>query len=175
MATKTKTPLSASIEFKCFGGHNKVYCLAQNFSLWVNTYCVSYLTVLILTEFQGGNLQYIQAVSDAKQQQTQTKGQHNITMSFSQKLFCISSVNQSSELFIAPGSFGSRSLMLACSGTSQSSHSLWAAAQLVHTAPGIYLDPDSLWDCRNYRGWQKKCGVSAWSNSCSLIHTTNEC
>lgn len=51
MATKTKTPLSASIEFKCFGGHNKVYCLAQNFSLWVNTYCVSYLTVLILTEF----------------------------------------------------------------------------------------------------------------------------
>lgn len=48
---------------------------------------------------------------------------------------------------LASGSSGSGALMLACSGTTQSPHSLWAAAQLVHTAPVIYLDPDSLKDC----------------------------
>lgn len=51
MATKTKMPLTASIEFKCLQGHNEVYCLAQNVSVWVNTYCGSYLTLVILTEF----------------------------------------------------------------------------------------------------------------------------
>lgn len=77
-----------------------------------------------------------------------TKGQLNISVSASlTESFCISPVNQSCWMSVASGSSGSRALMLACSGTTRTPHSLWAAAKPVHTASVIDLDPDSLKDC----------------------------
>ena len=76
-----------------------------------------------------------------------------ITVFSRTKYVWISADNQSCRLLVASGSSGSRALMLACSGTTQSPHSLWAATQQVHTSPVIYLDLDSLKDCSHCGEW----------------------
>lgn len=101
-----------------------------------------------------------------RKNKTPTKGQLHI-------IVLVFSVNQSCSLFVASGSSGSRALMLACSGTTQSPNSLWAAAQLVHTVPVIYLDPDSL-KIVNTMGTGGPCPPSTWQKI-KLITESNDC